>query len=328
MTTTPIRWGILGPGSIAHSFVKGLQVLPDAQVAAAGSRDRDRAAAFARQYDIPHAHGSYEDLARDPDVDIIYVATPHPAHLTGALMAIEAGKAVLVEKPFTVNATEAAQLIDAARRARVFAMEAMWSRFVPAMVKVRGWLASGAPGQILQVKADFGFRSGWDPDSRLLNRELGGGALLDVGVYTLSFASMVLGAQPSRISGMAHIGATGVDEQFFATLGYGEDVFASISGAVRASTPHDAWIVGTQGRIHIPQFWRATSATLSIEGKPDERIDCPIEATGYNYEAAEAMRCMRAGMLESDTMPLDETLAIMKTMDTIRQPWGLRYPGE
>jgi dihydrodiol dehydrogenase / D-xylose 1-dehydrogenase (NADP) len=323
-----INWGILGAGGIAHRFVEALNSLDDAVVTAVGSRSLERADAFGNECHIPKCYGSYQDLVNDAEVDIIYIATRHPDHKAAALLSLKARKAVICEKPFTVNAKELAEVIWCARESRVFLMEAMWTRFLPAAVKVREWLAEGVIGEIRQVRADLGFRAEWNPKSRLLDAELGGGALLDVGIYPLSYAMMVMGSAPSSIASMAHIGSTGVDEQFSALLGFEGGKFASISGAVRTQTAHDAWIYGTEGYIHIPDFWHAQSAKLCLQGKPVENYDMPFEGVGFKYEAQEAMNCLRAGKLESDVMPLDESLAIMKTMDAIRGQWDLKYPCE
>lgn len=323
-----IKWGILGPGAIAHKFAQGLKVLPDAELIAVGSRSKEKADQFANQYDIPHRYGSYEGLAKDDDVDVIYVATPHPFHKENSLLCLNHDKAVLCEKPFTINAKEAEEVINCARSRKIFLMEAMWTRFIPVMVKVREWLSSGAIGEIRMLTADFGFRTGWNPESRLLNPGLGGGALMDVGVYTLALASMVFAGPPNRITGMAHIGETGVDEQSSMILGYEKGQLAFLSCAVRTNTPQEARIIGTEGSIHIPGFWHAASATLYVSGKEAEHVEIPFEGTGYNYEAAEVMKCLRQGKLESSIMPLDETLSIMKTADELRTQWGLRYPME
>jgi len=323
-----IRWGILGPGNIAHRFARGLNVLPDAELTAVGSRSVEKAAEFAKEFDIPHKHNSYIDLANDPDVDVIYVATPHPFHREHSILCLKAGKAVLCEKPLAINTREVEEIINCARESKKFLMEAMWTRFLPVMARVREWLVEGAIGEVRMLTADFGFRSGWDPDGRLLNPNMAGGALLDVGVYTVAMASMVFGEQPSRIVSLAHIGETGVDEQAAMLLGYDAGQLAILSCAVRTNTPQEARIMGTEGTIYIPDFWHATSATLYVSGKDAEQIEMPFDGNGYNYEAAEVMRCLRAEKLESDIMPLDESLAIMETMDKIRAQWGLRYPME
>ena len=324
-----IRWGILGTGSIAKKFAEGLQILPEADLVAVGSRAADTAESLANIFGIPHQHSSYDELANDPNVDVVYIATPHPFHMENTILCLKAGKAVLCEKPFAINADQAQQMVNVAGTEKLFLMEAMWTRFLPIIVKVREWLANELIGRVRMVTADFGFSADWNPKHRLFNPELGGGALLDVGVYCVSMSSMVFGRPPAKITGMAHMGQTGVDEQSAMILGYGDGQLAALSCAVRMKTPQQALIVGTKGmiRIHSP-FWCATTATISIEGKENETIKMPFESNGFEYEAREVMKCLRTGKLESDIMPLNETLSIMKTMDEIRAQWGLKYPME
>jgi dihydrodiol dehydrogenase / D-xylose 1-dehydrogenase (NADP) len=323
-----IRWGILAAGGIAHKFVTGLGRLEDAEAYAIGSRSLEKAVGFARQYGMEKAYGSYEELAGDPDVDVIYVATPHPYHMDAAMTCLRSGKAVLLEKPFTLNAKDARKVIDYARDKGLFLMEAMWTRFLPAVAKVREWLSDGLIGEVRFLKADFGFRGSWEPEGRLLNPALGGGALLDVGIYPVSFASMVFGTQPGEIHSMAHIGRTGVDEQYALIFGYDEGRLASLNGAVRTQLNNTAVIYGTEGMIEVPEFWQAKTAFLRIDGKPPIQFSPELDGNGYNYEAAEVTRLLRSGEKESAVMPLDETLEIMKTMDRIRSQWNLVYPAE
>jgi predicted dehydrogenase len=323
-----IRWGIIGTGSIAKKFATALAYLPEAELVAVGSRAQASADAFADIYHVPHRHTTYAGLAHDPDVDVVYISTPHPLHKDNSILCLEAGKAVLCEKPFTLNAREATEVINLARRKHLFLMEAMWTRFLPVMVEVRRLLADEAIGDVRVLLADFGFRGEWEPQDRLLNPALGGGALLDVGIYTLSLASMIFGT-PSRTTSMAYLGKTGVDEQSAFILGYDQGQLSVLSTAVRTELPQEAVIIGTEGKIkvHAP-WWRGKALTLSITGKEDLVIDLPYASNGYNHQAEEVMRCLRAGKTESATMPLDETLSIMKTMDQIRAPWGLKYPTE
>lgn len=323
-----LRWGIIGPGNIAKKFADGLKVVPDAELLAVGSRTQEGADAFADQYGAPRRYASYEALAADPDVDAVYISTPHPMHKDNSILCLNHGKAVLCEKPFTINAKEAAEVIRVARQKRVFLMEAMWTRYIPAMVKVRELLATGVIGEARMMTADFGFRAGINPEGRLFNPSLGGGALLDVGVYCVSLASMIFGA-PARMASLAYLGATNVDEQAGMILGYSGGQMAVLSTAIRTTTPMEALISGTEGQIRIHSlFWRPTRLTVSVYGKETNEIDMPLVGNGYNYEAQEVARCLRTGLLESDVMPLDETLAIMKTMDELRAQWGLRYPME
>jgi predicted dehydrogenase len=326
--TDKIRWGILGTGNIAHKFATGLVATPGAQLVAVGSRTAASADKFGQEFNVPHRHASYEALVDDAEVDVVYISTPHPFHKDNSLLCLEAGKAVLCEKPFTMNASEAEELIDVAQEKQLFLMEAMWNRYLPAIVKLRQLLADGAIGEVQMLTADFGFRAGFNPKGRLFDPELGGGALLDAGVYPISFASMLFGT-PNRIATLANLGQTGVDEQAGIILGYEAAKMSIIYSAVRIATPSEAIVMGTEGRIvvHAP-IYKPTQLTLSRSGQADEILDLPHEGNGYNYEAAEVMACIRAGKLFSELMPLTETLSIMKTMDQIRAQWGLKYPME
>jgi predicted dehydrogenase len=321
-------WGILGTGNIAAQFARGLTALDDAQLIAVGSRTAASATAFADQFDVPHRHSSSEALAADPDVHVIYVATPHPLHHANTLLCLRAGKAVVCEKPFALNAGQAADMIAEARQRKLFLMDAMWTRFLPHMTHIRDLIANGAIGEVRMVRADFCFRTAFDPQHRLFDPALGGGALLDVGVYPVALASMMFGT-PVQISSAADVGATGVDEQVGIVCRYERGQLAILSAATRTDTPHEAVIAGTGGHIRVHHAWWApTSLTLERTDQPPEAITPPIVGNGYNYEAAEAMRCIRAGATESPVMPLDETLSIMRTLDAIRAQIGVRYPDE
>ena len=328
--TSKIRWGILGAGRIANDFAHGLSVLQDAELVAVGSRTQANADAFGEKYNIPHRHASYEALAADAAVDAIYVATPHPMHKDNSLLCLQGGKAVLCEKPFTINAKEAIAVVNYAREHKLYLLEGMWTRFQPTMVKVREILAQGIIGEVRMVNADFGFRAGFNPAGRLFAPDLGGGALLDVGIYVTSFASMVLGPKaPQSVVSLAHLGETGVDEQSAFVLQYERGTLAVLTAAVRTQTVVEATIFGTDGKIkvHSP-FYRSSRITLSVNGKEDQSFDIAMDGNGFNYEAAELMRGLRAGKTESDGLPLDETIAIMQTLDRVREPWGVKYPTE
>lgn len=327
-TQTPIRWGILGTGSIADKFTTGLTFLPDAEIAAVGSRTQEGADKFGERFGIPRRHASYAALANDPDVDVIYVSTPHPFHGVNTILCLQAGKAVLCEKPFALNAGEVAEMIATARERKLFLMEAMWSRYYPAQVRARELLAAGAIGEPQILNADLGFSTRFNPAGRLFDPELGGGALMDVGVYPVSLASMIFG-EPTDVTARAHMGETGVDERAAMILSYPGGRFAVLYTATRTNTPHEAIILGSEGMLRIGLDWhKPNRLILSKPGQPDEIIELPFEGNGYNYEAAEVMACLRAGKLESDIMPLDESLAILRTLDTIRGQWGLKYPSE
>lgn len=324
-----VRWGILSTGHIAHTFAKAVRHVPAAELVAVGSRSQASADKFGDEFDIPHRHPSYEALVADPEVDVIYVCTPHPLHAPCAKLALSAGKHVLCEKPFTVNLREAREVVALAREKNLFLMEAMWTRFLPSLGKAREWITSGVLGDVRLFQAAFCFRAGDDEASRLLAPEMAGGGLLDVGIYPISLASMLFGGQPQRIVSLAHLGHTGVDEQAVIIFGYGDGALASLACAVRTSTVHDAYIYGTEGYINLQSpFWSTTRAMLYKGDQMQEAFEQPHPCNGFEYQIEEVCRCVQSGLHESGTMPLDETLAIMETMDRIRDQWGLRYPGE
>jgi predicted dehydrogenase len=324
-----IRWGILGTGGIARKFADALALLPDARLTAVGSRTSASAETFGAAYQVPHRHGSYAELMEDPDVDVVYVATVHPLHCENSMGCLTAGKAVLCEKPFTLNLGEAEQVVVLARKKKLFLMEAMWTRYFPAAVKIRSLLAEGALGEVRQVQADFGVKPEFRPDGRLFNPALGGGALLDLGVYPVSLASMVFGEFPRHIASCASMGSTGVDEQSAAVLEYSDGRMAAVSCSMRFVSPQEAHIIGTEGRIRIHRpWWYPDTITITRAGDKEETLTLPYRGNGYPHEAMEVMDCLRAGRLESRVMPLDESLQIMKTLDAMRAQWGLKYPGE
>jgi predicted dehydrogenase len=321
------RWGILGTGTIAGKFAEGLAVLPDAELVAVGSRSAAAAAAFAARYNVPRRHASYAALAEDPAVDALYVATPHPYHAQHTLLGLAAGKPVLCEKPFTINAHEAASVIQFARERNLLVMEAMWTRFLPPILRLREMLAAGAIGEPRMLSADFGFRAA-APVGRWFDPALGGGALLDVGVYTVSLASMIFG-KPSQVTGYADLGATGVDEQAAMVLRHAKGELAALQAAIRVNTPQEATVFGTLGRIHLHAgWWKGSAMTHCLDAGGEEFLEFPFTGNGYQFEAEEFMNCLREGRTESRSMPLDETLSIMQTLDTLRAQWGLKYPME
>ena len=293
-----------------------------------GSRTKESAAKFAEEHGVSRAYGSYDELMQDSDVDAIYIATPHPFHKENVLACLRAGKAVLCEKPFTMNSKELEEIIQFARDKKLFLMEAMWTRFLPPIVKVREWIDSGKIGEVLLVKADFGYRAPWDPEWRLLNPALGGGALLDIGIYPVSFASMIFGTNPEKIMSTAHIGETGVDEQFSIIMSYPSGKTATLNGSFRVELTNEAYIHGTEGSIRIPSFHNAKSSILHKNGEEVETFTDDRKSAGYAFEIEEVGRCLNQGLLESSVIPLDESLGIMRLMDEIRGQWGLKYPFE
>jgi predicted dehydrogenase len=323
-----VRWGILGTGRIAREFAAALRRLPDSESLAVGSRSPEKAQRFGDEFGIARRYPTYAGLAGDPDVDVIYVATPHSCHAENSRLALTAGKAVLCEKPFTINATQAREVIALARERKRFLMEAMWTRCFPLMARLRDLLASGAIGEVRHLTADFGFRAERDYESRLFGPDYGGGALLDVGVYPVSLASMLFGS-PTRIVSAANLGPTGVDEEAAMILTHRGGQLAVLHTAIRLETAQEAILSGTRGRVRIHSpWWKPVAMTLSRDGKPDERLGFPHDGNGYEHEAREVMACLRGGKLESPLMPLDESLSIMETLDAIRAQWGLKYPME
>jgi predicted dehydrogenase len=312
-----IRWGILGTGGIASTFAADLELTGSGTAVAVGSRREASANAFADRFGIPNRHAGYEALVADPEVDVVYVATPHPMHHGDALLALRAGKHVLVEKPFTMNAAEAEELVAEARARGCFLMEAMWARFVPHMREVQGLLADGVLGEIATVHADHSQWFAEERSHRLFAPELGGGALLDLGIYVVSFASMVLG-EPDRVAALADPAFTGVDAQTSILLGHTSGAHAVLNCTLRALGPTRAAIIGTEGRIEIEGPFYAASAFTLIprEGEPQRMFDPPAEG-GLRHEADEVARCVGEGLLESPLMPLDESVAIMRTMDAV-----------
>jgi len=313
----PLNWGLIGTGRIAETFAADLRLTDSGRIAAVGSRQMDSANRFADRFDIPNRHASYEALVADPGVEVVYVATPHPLHHSGALLALRAGKSVLVEKPFTMNAGEAHELVATARADGLFLMEAMWTRFLPHIAEIRRLLAEGALGEIVMVTADHGQWFPQDRDSRLFAPELGGGALLDLGVYPVSFASMVLG-KPDRIAALIEPTFTGVDGQASMLFGYSSGAQAALTCTLAAKSPTRAAIVGTDARIEVDgDFYAPTSFSLISRTGERTRFDTPHEGRGLRHQADEVARCLRQGLLESPLMPLDESVSIMQTMDAV-----------
>jgi len=324
-----IKWGILSTGHIAEKFAEDLKWLADAELVAVGSRTEETARSFAEKYRIPRYYASYEALANDPEIDVIYIATPHNFHAENSILCMNAGKSVLCEKAFAINANEAEKMIEAARENKVFLMEAMVTRHFPVTDQIMTWISEGKIGDVRMVQATRCARGKFDNFTRHLNPDLGGGSLLDVGVYVISFASMIYGRPPLRSVGYGYIGASGSDEQGAALLEYDHGELAILTFALRTDAVNEAYILGSEGYIRVdPPFAVAARASLHIEDKQPVVAEVPIKGNGLNYEAAEVMRCMREGLSESPRMPLDETLSIMRIMDTIRADWPLKYAND
>jgi predicted dehydrogenase len=318
-----VRWGVVGPGRIADKVVRDLPHVPGAVLTAVASRSEERAAAFAAEHGAERAHGSYRAIVDDPDVDVLYVATPHPQHRAVTLAAIRAGKAVLVEKAFTVTPAATREIVDLARERGVFVMEAMWTRFQPAIVRLRELLADGAIGEVQSVQADLGAQHSTDPADRFYNPALGGGALFDVGVYPISFAQMVLGT-PETVAAHGALSDTGVDVEESVLLGYPGGRSASLLASLRCATPGGARVVGTGGWIDVPpRFHHPSSLVLVRHGREPETISAPPLGSGYAHELIEVTDAVAAGRTESAAMPLADTVAVQDVMAEVAARIGL-----
>ena len=327
MAAPKVRWGILGAGFIAGKFVNAVAKHTASEVVAVGSRNLERAQAFAAANGVSTAHASYEALVGDPDVDVVYVATPHSHHREHALLAIAAGKHVLIEKPIARNAAEAREIAAAAQAAKVFAMEAMWTRFLPHMVTLREILGSGEIGDVVHVHAEHGQYFTFDPQHRLYDPHLAGGALLDLGVYPLALVHDVLGA-PERILAVGELTQTGVDGQVTLALDHGDRKQASVSTTLWALTGISASVIGTEGRVTFDGvFLRPTSISVHRRDGTVRSFDGNVR-NGFQYEVAEVARCIGAGKLESAVLPLSDSIAVLDTIDEARRQVGVHYPGE
>jgi predicted dehydrogenase len=321
------KWGIIGPGRIAHKFAQGLASLPDAKLFAVASRSEERARDFAQQYKVPNHYQGYENIAINPEVDIIYIATPHTLHFANTMMCLENGKPVLCEKPFTITRRQLQRLVDTARGKKVFLMEAIWTRFLPTIRKVIEMKESGELGAIKAIYADFGFKAPVDHKGRLYNLDLGGGALLDIGIYPV-FLSLLLLGKPSAIKSTAVISETGADESCSILFQYDTGAMANLACTITAETPIEANIIFEKGRIRINRGWFAPSSlTFFDEDERKKNLTFKYDGNGYHYEAAEAMKCLEHGLSECPDLPLDFSLELMGLLDEIKKQCGIQYPG-
>ena len=328
MSAPPLRWGVLAPGGIAAKFVDNVSRFTAGQVVAVGSRDAGRAAKFAAEHSVARSYGSYRELVEDPQVEAVYVASPHSEHRDHALLAIGAGKHVLVEKAFTVNAAQAEEVFDAARAAGVFAMEAMWTRHLPHVAALRAAIERGEIGDVVTLVADHGQNMlALPPTHRMHDPALAGGALLDLGVYPVSFAHDLLGV-PDEVVALGSLTPAGVDGQVSIVLGHGGRAQASLHTTLRARTATTAVISGTEGRIEVAgSFYGTTSFEVHRLDGTWWAWDRPVEG-GFQFQAAEVARRVADGEAESPRMPWRGTVEVLRTMDEIRRQVGVRYPGE
>ncbi len=321
------NWGIMGLGGIATKFAEGLCSVPDGCLYAVASRTQKKADEFAGKFNVPIAYGDYESMVKDSHVDIIYIATPHTEHCNNTMLCLENKKAVLCEKPFAINSIEVKKMVDKAKENNVFLMEAMWTACLPSIKKVKEVIKSGAIGNIKLIRADFGILAPKDPTNRLFNLKLGGGSLLDVGIYPVFLALELLG-KPTNIKAFASIGKTGVDENCGIVFQYEKGHLASLFSSIIARTGIDAQIIGDKGKIHLHSLFFMPTKISLIKGE-----NSPIDITptyignGYNYEATEAINCLKNDIIESELMSFEKSRILMEVLDQIRNECGIFYPG-
>ncbi|MFN7116340.1 MAG: Gfo/Idh/MocA family protein [Saprospiraceae bacterium] len=321
-----INWGIIGLGRIAHTFAKDLAILDNARLHAVASRSLDNARAFADEYRVQHYFGRYEDLLNLPDLDAVYIATPHASHAELSILCLENGIPVLCEKPLAINLHEAQAMVAWSQRTQTFLMEAMWTRFLPHMQKILDLIDANQLGRVHTVKATLGFDGQQRPNQRLFDPELGGGALLDIGVYPVFLAHLLLG-RPDAIEAESRINANGIDEATRATFLYENGRKAEIYSSITEATQNEAVIYGERGHIHIGGKWNAPSAfTLYLEGQAPQEFTFNLPGHGFYLEIIEATECIRQERIENPLLTHGFSLDIMETMDRIRMQTGLRYP--
>jgi predicted dehydrogenase len=318
-----VRWGVVGPGRIAAKVVEDFPHVPGAEVVAVASRSAQRAEAFAGAHGIGRVHDSYRAIVEDDAVDVLYIATPHPHHRAVALAALKAGKAVLVEKAFTVTPAATREIVDAATDARVFAMEAMWTRFQPAVVRMQELIADGAIGELRAVQGELGVHAPTDPLDRYYNLAIGGGALFDLTVYPISFAQMVLGT-PDTVAAHGTLDATGVDIEEAVLLGWADGRSASLFTSLRCATPGQMRLFGTGGWIDLlPRFHHPDTFVLHRSGRDAEEVTVPHIGGGYAHELREVTDCVLAGRTQSEVMPLADTVAVQDVMGAVADQLGM-----
>lgn len=323
------NWGIMATGKIAHTFAKAVNSVEDARLYACASRSAEKAAEFGALYGAEKCYGSYEELAADENVDIIYVASPMSCHYENVKLCFEHGKNVLCEKSITLNSKQLRELIEIARKKNLFFMEAMWTKCLPAFRKAKEWVDEGRIGEIKAIRADFSNAVDFDENDRLFRPELGGGALLDLSVYPLSFITSFLGFKPEKITSAVNIDKLGVDMDEAIIMQY-KNAYASFVSGFDIDNENRAVIVGTDGRIAFNP-WFFCSDTVRLHGKDNKLIEesiTPHLCNGYEYEIMEAQECLAEGLKESRIIPLSDTLAVMEIMDSLRKEWGFAYPEE
>jgi predicted dehydrogenase len=326
-----IRWGILGAGRIARKFASDLKLVEDAELIAVGSRSQQSADEFSNEFPVKYSHDTYEALVQNPEVDVIYIATPHNLHYENTLLCLQHGKAVLCEKPFAMNARQAVEMISMAREKKVFLMEALWTKFHPHYIKMQEMIGQGQLGEIKAVLINFGFKPMPPIPARLFDPELGGGTVMDIGIYNVFIAMSILG-QPDYIDAVMTAASTGVDEQCAILFRYKNGALAQLFSTFSSNLATEADICGTEGRIRLTSRFYEPSATIEFyKERVDSKEIIPVAKEpgfGYQYEARHVNDCLHKGLTESSVVTFADTILLMETLDKIRAIAGIYYPAD
>jgi len=323
-----INWGIIGLGKVAEKFAADLLLSKNVKLNAVASRDKNKAEAFAKKYQAFSFHDSYDALVQNPEIDIVYIATPHSFHFEHSMLCLKNGKSVLCEKPMGMNFGEVNAMIAEATKRNLFLMEAMWTRFIPATEKLIHLLQEKIIGDLSYIRADFGFRSTAAPESRVFNKDLGGGALLDIGIYPLYLSLIALGV-PDEIKAVARKTTQGIDSFSAQLLSYTSGSKAILESSIEADTPVEATIYGSLGKIKLySRFHHCERIAIQFFGKTEETIYLPYIGNGYFHEIEEVNHCLLTGAKESTKMPHQMSLKLIKLIDEIRKQTALHYPAD
>ena len=322
-----IKWGIIGPGTIANAFAKEVSKTEKGKLVAVYGRNEEKSKKFAKEYNLEKSYANIDEFLNDKEIDAVYIATPHNYHMDFAIKCIKAKKHVLCEKPFSYNKKTSEEVLKLAKENNVFIMEALWTLFFPAIIKAKSWIDEGKIGKIKMISASFGFESEEDINSRLYNPNLAGGALLDVGIYPILFSNFMMNDVPKEINTTATMTNTGVDESNLISFKYKDNTLASLSCSIKVATDNTAVIYGEKGKIVIPSFWMAKKATL-YSNNEEIVFEDEYKGTGYIYEIIEANNCILNNKIESDVASHKVTLELAKIMDEIRGQIGFIYPFE
>ncbi|WP_077341709.1 Gfo/Idh/MocA family protein [Pseudocolwellia agarivorans] len=321
-----IKWGLIGCGNIAHQFAQSLGKINSGTLCAVASNTPNKAESFAKKYKVDKFYTNYDDLVNDKNIDAVYIATPHNFHYENAKLCIAHNKHVLCEKPITINAKQLLELMSLAEAKSLFLMEAVWTRFLPAIEKLQSLITEGIIGEIDTLKAHFSITGNFGPSHRLMNKELAGGALLDLGIYPITFANLVFGKHPTHIKSSAVIGETGIDESSFYLFEYEKGQRAVLSSSIKDHSPTEAIICGSKGYIRVPEFLGAREIHIHLPEQTTRVINFPrAEEENFVYEIEHANKCISSNLTQSPVLPLSESLAIIETMDTLRKQWNLVY---